>query len=61
VASAVAFLFSELADFVVYQPLRERRWLLAVFASNVVGLVIDSILFLRYSRPADEPTVPEIA
>ena len=97
-ASAVAFLLSELADFAVYQPLRERRWLLAVFASNVVGLVIDSILFLqiafgsldfiegqiigklwttvfavvvllalrrwvipRYSRPADEPTVPEIA
>jgi uncharacterized PurR-regulated membrane protein YhhQ (DUF165 family) len=26
--------------------LRERRWLLAVFASNVIGLVIDSILFL---------------
>jgi queuosine precursor transporter len=45
VASAVAFLFSELADFAVYQPLRERRWLLAVFASNAVGLGIDSILF----------------
>jgi hypothetical protein len=41
----VAFLFSELADFAVYQPLRERRWLLAVFASNAVGLGIDSILF----------------
>jgi queuosine precursor transporter len=37
VASAVAFLFSELADFAVYRPLRERRWLLAVFPSNVVG------------------------
>lgn len=98
VASAVAFLFSELADFAVYQPLPGRRWPLAAFASNVVGLVIDSILFLqiafgsldfiegqimgklwttvlavvvllalrrwvipRYSRPADEPTVPEIA
>jgi uncharacterized PurR-regulated membrane protein YhhQ (DUF165 family) len=47
VASAGAFMFSELADFAVYQPLRERRWLLAVFASNVVGLVIDSILFLQ--------------
>jgi uncharacterized PurR-regulated membrane protein YhhQ (DUF165 family) len=90
VASGVAFL--------VYQPLRERRWLLAVAASNLVGLVIDSVLFLqiafgsldfiegqiigriwttifavlvllalrrwvvpRYSRPADEPTVPQIA
>jgi uncharacterized PurR-regulated membrane protein YhhQ (DUF165 family) len=38
VASGVAFLFSELADFAVYQPLRERRWLLAVAASNLVGL-----------------------
>ena len=92
------FLFSELADFAVYQPLRERRWLLAVAASNLVGLVIDSVLFLqiafgsldfingqiigktwttivavpvllalrrwvvpRYSRPADEPTVSQIA
>jgi queuosine precursor transporter len=98
VASGVAFLFSELADFAVYQPLRERRWLVAVAASNLVGLVIDSVLFLqiafgsldfiqgqiigkiwttifavlvllalrrwvipRYSRPADEPTVPQIA
>lgn len=26
---------------------REQRWLLAVFASNVVGLEIDSILFLQ--------------
>ena len=47
VASGVAFLFSELADFAVYQPLRERRWLAAVAASNLVGLVIDSILFLQ--------------
>lgn len=98
VASGVAFLFSELADFAVYQPLREHRWLVAVAASNLVGLVIDSVLFLqiafgsldfiqgqiigkiwttifavlvllalrrwvipRYSRPADEPTVPQIA
>ena len=36
VASAVAFLFSEFADLAVYQPLRERRWLLAVFASKVL-------------------------
>ena len=45
-ASAAAFLFSELADFVVYTPLRERRWLTAVATSNVVGVVIDSVLFL---------------
>lgn len=46
VASGAAFLVSELADFVVYQSLRERRWLLAVTLSNVVGLVVDSMLFL---------------
>ncbi len=45
-ASGAAFLASELADFAVYQPLRERRWLLAVAASNAVGLVVDSWLFL---------------
>lgn len=45
-ASAVAFLFSELADFAVYTPLRERGWLRAVAVSNIVGLVLDSWLFL---------------
>lgn len=45
-ASASAFLLSELADFGVYTPLRERRWLLAVLASNVVGFIFDSVLFL---------------
>ncbi len=46
-ASGSAFLASELADFAVYTPLRERRqWLLAVAASNSVGLVVDSALFL---------------
>jgi queuosine precursor transporter len=46
VASAFAFLFSELADFAVYTPLESRGLVLAVFASSVVGLVIDSLLFL---------------
>jgi uncharacterized PurR-regulated membrane protein YhhQ (DUF165 family) len=45
-ASGVAFLISETADFAVYTPLRTRNWLLAVFASNVVGLIFDSALFL---------------
>ena len=45
-ASGAAFLFSELADLSVYTPLRRRGWLLAVGASNVVGLVVDSVLFL---------------
>lgn len=45
-ASGVAFLISELADFAVYSPLRRRNWLLAVALSNTVGLVADSVLFL---------------
>lgn len=46
VASAAAFLLSELADFSVYTPLQRRGLLLAVIASTFVGLVIDSIAFL---------------
>lgn len=46
VASATAFLLSELADLAVYTPLQKRRLVLAVFASSIVGLVIDSIVFL---------------
>ena len=45
-ASGAAFLVSELADFAVYTPLRARGRLRAVLASNLVGLVIDSALFL---------------
>lgn len=46
VASATAFLLSELADFAVYTPLQSRGLVLAVLASSVVGLVADSVLFL---------------
>lgn len=46
VASAAAFLLSELADFAVYTPLQSRGLVLAVLASSVVGLVVDSVLFL---------------
>ena len=45
-ASGLAFLLSELADFAVYTPLRRRGWLAAVLASNAVGAVVDSALFL---------------
>lgn len=46
VASGLAFLVSELADFAVYTPLEKRGWYRAVVASNLVGLVVDSALFL---------------
>lgn len=45
-ASVSAFLLSELADFAVYTPLQRRRFVTAVFASGVVGLIVDSIVFL---------------
>ena len=46
-ASGAAFLVSELADFAVYTPLQKKRLVMAVFMSGVVGLVVDSILFLQ--------------
>ncbi len=46
IASAAAFLLSELADFAVYTPLQERRLVLAVVLSSLVGLTIDSLVFL---------------
>lgn len=46
IASTVAFLLSELADFAVYTPLQRRGLVLAVAASSLVGLVADSLLFL---------------
>lgn len=46
VASATAFLLSELADLAVYTPLARRRLVLAVVASGMIGLVVDSIVFL---------------
>jgi hypothetical protein len=46
VASATAFLLSELTDFAVYTPLQRRRLVLAVLASSLVGLIVDSVVFL---------------
>lgn len=46
IASAVAFLLSEAADLAVYTPLARRRLIVAVVASGMVGLVVDSIVFL---------------
>lgn len=46
IASATAFLLSEFADLAVYTPLQRRGLVRAVFASSIVGLVIDSAVFL---------------
>jgi uncharacterized PurR-regulated membrane protein YhhQ (DUF165 family) len=45
-ASAVAFLLGEMADLLVYAPLRRRNLSLAVLASGAVGAVVDSAVFL---------------
>jgi len=45
-ASTVAFLLSETADLAVFTPLQRRGLVLAVVASGVVGIVVDSLLFL---------------
>ena len=45
-ASGAAFALSELADCAVYTPLQRRRLLAAVIASSMIGLAVDSIVFL---------------
>jgi uncharacterized PurR-regulated membrane protein YhhQ (DUF165 family) len=46
VASASAFALAELLDFGVYDQLRARNLLVAAAASNLVGSVVDSVVFL---------------
>ncbi len=46
VASAAAFFLSELVDFAVYSPLQRRRLMLAVLLSALLGLTVDSFVFL---------------
>lgn len=46
-ASAASFLVSELADWAVYTPLARRGLARAVLLSGLVGLVLDSLLFLH--------------
>nr|WP_244444260.1 VUT family protein [Lutibaculum baratangense] len=45
-ASVAAFVLSETADLAVFTPLQRRGLVLAVAASGVVGILIDSMLFL---------------
>lgn len=44
--STAAFLFSELADFAVYTPMRKRLPSTAVIVSGLVGSAVDSMIFL---------------
>ena len=45
-ASALAFLLSEMADLAVYTPLQRRGLTRAVLLSGAAGLVVDSLVFL---------------
>lgn len=49
IASGLAFLVGELADCAVYTPLQRRRLVLAVIASSLVGLAVDSVVFLWFA------------
>lgn len=46
IASAAAFALAELLDLAVYAPLRRRHWRTAVVASNAIGAVADTLVFL---------------
>src|SRR5215213_2361775 len=59
-ASGAAFLFSELADFGVYTPLRKRFWLWAIIASNRVGAVVDSVSVLALACGSLECLVGQV-
>lgn len=46
-ASAMAYAFGELADLMIYAPLRSRNHVIAaIICSGVIGAICDSILFL---------------
>ncbi len=46
IASVMAFFFSELADLVVYTPMRKRYPAWAIMVSGLVGSFVDSAIFL---------------
>lgn len=48
-ASGLAFLLAELADYAVYTPLRDGGYVRAALASNAVGALVDTLLFLWIS------------
>jgi len=49
VASALAFLVSEMVDWAVFTPLRPRNLALAVVVASVVAAPVDTVLFLVIS------------
>lgn len=45
-ASVLAFVLAEIADLIVYAPLRTKRLWLAVLLSGIAGAAVDSAVFL---------------
>jgi len=56
IASATAFLLSEIADLAVYTPLQRRGLVIAVAASGAIGLIVDSAT--RRYWPGSSPCPP---
>ena len=46
VASVAAFIFSETVDTLIFTPLQKRGLVMAVLASGLVSIVVDSMIFL---------------
>lgn len=49
IASGIAFALSETADLMIYTPLRSRGYVRAAVASNIVGALVDTYIFLTIS------------
>lgn len=59
-ASGVAFLLSELADFAVYAPLRKRHETAGQIVSNVVGSIVDTLVFLGIAFHSLDGTATQV-
>ncbi len=60
IASVLAFFFSELADLIVYTPMRKRWPAWAIMASGLVGSVVDSAIFLSLAFGSIEFIVGQV-
>jgi uncharacterized PurR-regulated membrane protein YhhQ (DUF165 family) len=56
-ASAAAFGLSEMVDMAIYTPLRRRGYVRAAVASNLVGSVVDTLVFLTIAGFGLAPVV----
>ena len=57
IASATAFILAALADWLAYSLLRSRPWMVRCNGSNVVGAVVDSVIFPMLAFGAFPPAL----